>query len=214
MSHRVNEAVERFQANTIRQERGLEADDDVDKLLEDIENEDDEEYELREKRIQELKSHFGAISHAASTRAGALGTINDSLTEEEVMQRVARDSAALIFFHQPQYARCQTMRSKLTVVAEKHVELQIYSLEATRAPFLVSKLSVKVLPCLVMYRNGENVGRIVGFEGLSFDKEQRTIDVGVLEARLYGAGVVARRTQDWGVTQGVSESDDDCDSLV
>lgn len=59
------------------------------------------------------------------------------------------------------------------------------------APFLVTKLKVQVLPCVIAFVDGVGADRVVGFEGLarfggSVD-DFRTKD---LEARLLAAGVL------------------------
>lgn len=58
------------------------------------------------------------------------------------------------------------------------------------APFLVVKLKVQVLPCVIAFVNGVSVDRIVGFEGLGYTQDTfTTMD---LEARLLSSGVVQR----------------------
>lgn len=74
------------------------------------------------------------------------------------------------------------------------------------APFLVTKLKVQVLPCVICFVGGISVDRIVGFEGLSYTEDSFT--TADLEARLLGSGVVQRaKTQgDGGVRFGVKKS--------
>ena len=58
------------------------------------------------------------------------------------------------------------------------------------APFLVVKLKVQVLPCVICFIDGVSVDRIVGFEGLHYNPDNfKTQD---LEARLLSTGVVQR----------------------
>jgi thioredoxin-like negative regulator of GroEL len=82
------------------------------------------------------------------------------------------------------------------------------------APFLVTKLKVQVLPCVLAFVKGVSVDRIVGFEGLAYTQD--TFSTKDLEARLLSSGVIqrAKATQDAGVRFGVREakkdnSDDD-----
>lgn len=86
------------------------------------------------------------------------------------------------------------------------------------APFLVTKLNVKVLPCILAFVNGKTVDRIVGFEGLGYTPD--TFTTQDLEARLLASGVVlrAKATGDAGVRFGAqaaekedSDNDDDWD---
>lgn len=62
------------------------------------------------------------------------------------------------------------------------------------APFLVTKLKIQVLPCLIAFVDGVGVDRVVGFEGLA-GSGGGGLGVGVddfrtkdLEARLLAAG--------------------------
>ena len=74
------------------------------------------------------------------------------------------------------------------------------------APFLVTKLRVQVLPCVICFVGGISVDRIVGFEGLSYTADNFT--TADLEARLFSSGVVQRaKTQgDGGVKFGVKKA--------
>jgi len=86
------------------------------------------------------------------------------------------------------------------------------------APFLVTKLKIQVLPCVLAFVNGVSVDRIVGFEGLGYTQD--TFTTKDLEARLLSSGVIqrAKATEDAPVRFGVkavkkedSEDDDDWD---
>lgn len=58
------------------------------------------------------------------------------------------------------------------------------------APFLVTKLRVQVLPCVIAFVDGVSVDRIVGFEGLGYTQDTfKTTD---LESRLLTSGVLQR----------------------
>lgn len=58
------------------------------------------------------------------------------------------------------------------------------------APFLVTKLKVQVLPCVIAFKDGISVDRIIGFEGLGHNPNSfATRD---LEARLLRADVLVR----------------------
>lgn len=72
------------------------------------------------------------------------------------------------------------------------------------APFLVTKLKVQVLPCVLAFVNGVSVDRIVGFEGLGYTAD--TFTTKDLETRLLASGVIQRakttNTKDTGVRFG------------
>jgi hypothetical protein len=58
------------------------------------------------------------------------------------------------------------------------------------APFLVTKLKVQVLPCVIAFKDGISVDRIIGFEGLG--RTPNTFTTRDLEARLLRADVLVR----------------------
>ena len=73
------------------------------------------------------------------------------------------------------------------------------------APFLVERLGVKVLPCVIGFVDGVGVERVVGFEGL---KGGDAFETGVLEGRLVGKGVLLERGTGVGVGVVVGERQD------
>lgn len=99
-------------------------------------------------------------------------------------------------------------------MAPKHFDTRFLKMNVESAPFLVTKLKIQVLPCVLAFVNGVSVDRIVGFEGLGYTQD--TFTTKDLEARLLGSGVIqrAKATEDAGVRFGVmaakkNESDDD-----
>lgn len=83
------------------------------------------------------------------------------------------------------------------------------------APFLVVKLKVQVLPCVLAFIDGVSADRIVGFEGLSYTADNFTTED--LEQRLLGSGVIQRAktkgdaVTKWGVKKEVKEDSDNDD---
>jgi thioredoxin-like negative regulator of GroEL len=60
------------------------------------------------------------------------------------------------------------------------------------APFLVTKLQVQVLPCVISFIDGISVDRVVGFEGLGGGKGVDNFKTQNLEARLLQCNVLVR----------------------
>ncbi len=63
-------------------------------------------------------------------------------------------------------------------------------MKVDNSPFLVIKLKIQVLPCVLAFVNGVSVDRIVGFEGLGYTPD--TFTTKDLEARLLSCGVLQR----------------------
>lgn len=62
------------------------------------------------------------------------------------------------------------------------------------APFLVTKLKVQVLPCVIAFVDGVGADRVVGFEGLAGSGSGNVDDFSTkdLETRLLAAGVLVQ----------------------
>ena len=75
-------------------------------------------------------------------------------------------------------------------LAPKHFDTRFLKMNVENAPFLVTKLKIQVLPCVLAFVNGVSVDRIVGFEGLGYTQD--TFTTKDLEARLLQSGVLQR----------------------
>jgi len=87
------------------------------------------------------------------------------------------------------------------------------------APFLVTRLKIQVLPCVLAFVDGVSVDRIIGFEGLGYSSD--TITAKDLEARLLQAGILMRAKvlgngdtsvrQQWSKERNDGDDDDEWD---
>lgn len=84
------------------------------------------------------------------------------------------------------------------------------------SPFLVTKLKIQVLPCVIAFIDGIGVDRIIGFEGLGRAPDSFTTRD--LEARLIRANVLLRtkvgeeeERRAVGKTKGSNKDDEDED---
>ena len=75
-------------------------------------------------------------------------------------------------------------------IAPAHYEARFLKINVDNCPFLVVKLKIQVLPCVIAFADGISADRIIGFEGLGRTLE--TFTSRDLEARLIRSGVLAR----------------------
>lgn len=71
------------------------------------------------------------------------------------------------------------------------------------APFFTVKLNIKMLPCVIMFKQGQAVGQVVGFEGLGATDD---FDTAALEDQFHQAEVGEREMwgrarEQWGACQ-------------
>lgn len=76
-------------------------------------------------------------------------------------------------------------------LAPVHYEARLLKINVDNCPFLVTKLKIQVLPCVIAFRDGISVDRIIGFEGLGRSPDNFTTRD--LEARLIRANVLERQ---------------------
>lgn len=162
--------------------------DDEDALIAELEDEDDISVShLREKRLQQLHEE---VSRAKALKQTQHGTYHEIKDEKELMSITTSTKLCIVHFFHPDFSRCGYMDTRLEALAEKHYEARFVRINVEHAPFLVVKLGVKVLPCVICFREGVSTDRIIGFEGIGWKEDSFTIKE--LEGRLLKAGVLER----------------------
>ncbi|KAF1985935.1 thioredoxin-like protein [Aulographum hederae CBS 113979] len=161
--------------------------DDEDALIAALEDEDEGLDAFREQRLQQLHNE---LARAKALRNEEHGTYKEIKEEKEVMDITTKTKLCVIHFFKPDFGRCGVMDSHLEQLAPLHISTRFLRLNVTNAPFLVTKLKVQVLPCVIAFVDGVGVDRIIGFEGLSHNPDK--FDTRDLEARLLTAGVLER----------------------
>lgn len=76
------------------------------------------------------------------------------------------------------------------ILAPKHFDTRFLRINVEYAPFLVTKLKIQVLPCVLAFVDGVSTDRIIGFEGLGYSED--TFTTRDLETRLLATGVLDR----------------------
>ena len=84
-------------------------------------------------------------------------------------------------------------------MAPKHFDTHFLRINVENAPFLVTKLKVRVLPCVICFVDGVGIDRVVGFEGLEGGDRFTTT---ALEARLLQCGVLTRAKMNESMNSG------------
>lgn len=170
---------------------------------------------FREQRIQQLHSE---LTRAKAQKNLGFGNYTEIREEKTLMDLTTTVKYAVVHFAKDDFAKCGTMDVHLESLAKKHFDTRFLKMNVENAPFLVTKLKIQVLPCVLAFVNGVSVDRIVGFEGLGYT--QNTFTTKDLEVRLLSSGVIQRTkaTEDAGarftvkaVKKEDSEDDDEWD---
>ncbi|KAI9672216.1 MAG: hypothetical protein M1831_002030 [Alyxoria varia] len=161
-------------------------DEDEDALIDQLE--DDEALDgFRERRIQQLHSEFTRAKQMKNSDHGLYDEVKD---EKAVMDITTSTKLCIVHFWKHDFNRCRIMDSHLETLAPIHLDTRFIRVDVTNAPFLVTKLKVQMLPCLIAFIDGVGVDRIVGFEGLGRGTDKFTTRD--LEARLLQSGALLR----------------------
>ncbi|KAF2028506.1 thioredoxin-like protein [Setomelanomma holmii] len=161
-------------------------DSDEDALIASLEN-DSELDAFREQRLQQLHAEF---DKARRLKANEHGTYTEIKDEKALMDITTSTKLCVVHFFKPDFNRCRIMDTHLESLAPSHYEARILKINVDNCPFLVTKLGIQVLPCVLAFIDGVGVDRIVGFEGLGRSPDNfATRD---LETRLIRAEVFSR----------------------
>lgn len=166
------------------------SDSDEDALISALEADESESHALSGFREQRLQQLHDEMSRAKAMRNSDYGVYTEIKDEKQVMDITTKAKYSVVHFMKPDFSRCRTMDVKLEALAPKHFDTRFISVNVENAPFLVAKLKIQVLPCVICFVNGVGVDRILGFEGLGPRPDSFTLRE--LEARLLGAGVLVR----------------------
>lgn len=161
-----------------------------------LSDEEDSEFlrDLAHKRLSQLKTQNLQSAHY-------YGCIEEITHERQLLDISSVSTGRLVIhFSSPSFARCRTMREHLAKLAKSYPHVRFVEVLAQETPFLVTKWSIRVLPCIVCIIDGNVVDRffyvVLSFRIVGFDELGGTDDweTPVLEKRLFKSGTVARLT--------------------
>ncbi|KAI0736172.1 GTPase inhibitor [Fomitopsis betulina] len=183
-------------------------------LEDEIEN--DSNAALREGGVQRLKAEMQRLQEMKSSGHGRYEEIVD---EKDVIRVTANEKRCIIHFFHTDFKRCQIMDQHLAGLAPKYFSTRFARVFVENVPWLVERLGIKVLPCVVCFADGVAKDRLVGFEDLG---NKDNFETATLEWRLLNTGVIKKEQQSgsdivYGATPNVRQhirgqrNDDDSD---
>ncbi|BGP44669.1 hypothetical protein JCM10450v2_000483 [Rhodotorula kratochvilovae] len=140
--------------------------DDSDALLEELEEELDNDFDVGGFRAQRLRELQAQVAAAQQQRDTTYGRYTEIKVEKDLIQTTAKARRSVVHFFHRDFARCRIMHAHLEKLAAKHTDTLFLRAEVANVPFLVAKLEVKVLPCVVGFVDGVTKMKLVGFEDL------------------------------------------------
>ncbi|KAF8457982.1 thioredoxin-like protein [Terfezia claveryi] len=94
------------------------------------------------------------------------GYYGEAATEKEVLDATTSSKYCIAHFFHADFHRCKIMDNHLENLAQKHFDAKIIRIDVDKAPFLVERLKVIVLPCVISFIDGKGVDRLEGFDKL------------------------------------------------
>ncbi|KAH6915335.1 GTPase inhibitor [Coprinopsis sp. MPI-PUGE-AT-0042] len=170
------------------QARGrTDSDDDDDEALfaeleEEIEN--DPSSAVREQALGILQREMERVKGLQENKHGQYTEVSD---EKEVIRITAQEKRCVVHFYHTEFKRCEIMDKHIAKLAPKYFNTRFFRVFVENVPWLVEKLQIKVLPCVICFADGVTKDRVVGFEELG---NSDNFDTATLELRLKTAGVL------------------------
>ncbi|XP_068701717.1 thioredoxin domain-containing protein 9-like [Montipora foliosa] len=176
--------IEQHIQNTVLQAAKV-VEDQVDSELEKLDRMTTDEMEdLRERRLEQLKKYE---QQKREWLQKGHGQYNEVPGDKEFFAET-RDSPRLVcHFYRDSTFRCKIVDKHLAILAPKHVETKFLKVNAERCHFLIEKLNVRVLPTILLVKDGKFVDRIIGFDDLGGHDEFSTE---MMEWRIARSGVI------------------------
>ncbi|KAG0007005.1 hypothetical protein BGZ65_012934 [Modicella reniformis] len=168
--------------DTVDHEHEEELNDD--ELFEELENDDYGTASFREQRIEELREE---IARKKLIIGSDHGSYKEIINEKEVMDITTKTKHCVVHFYHSDFRRCMIVDSHLEELSKKHIKTRFIKIKVENASFLVEKLQVKILPCVISFTDGIAVDRLIGFEELG---NTDNFSISLLELRYKTVGVI------------------------
>ena len=126
---------------------------------EDWELDDDDDLEmLRQRRLEMMKQR-----HKEAQEMKALGHGEYfEIEEDQFLKEVTSSKHVVCHFYNKDFESCKVFDDRLRQLAKKFIRTKFIYIDATKAPFFVEKLKIRILPCLICFDDGVAVDRLLG----------------------------------------------------
>lgn len=132
---------------------------------------------IRAKRFREMQTQNQKLTEYRLLGHGAYTHV----VQDEFLPAVTKSPLAICHFYHMDFERCKIVDKHLQLLAQKHLSTKFIYIDAEKTPFFVEKMKIKMLPTIVLFRDGIAIDRVVGFEELGNDDAFPTA---VLEKRM------------------------------
>ncbi|KIL00610.1 hypothetical protein PAXRUDRAFT_821510 [Paxillus rubicundulus Ve08.2h10] len=173
------------ESNHSREE--IEGDDD-DAIFAELEAEieNDDSATFREHGLEQLRLQARKLKEM---QHNAHGTYTEITNEKEAIRITVDEPRCIIHFYHSNFRRCGIMDKHLAKLAPKYFATRFIRVFVENVPWLVERLAIKVLPCVMCFVDGVSKDRLVGFEELG---NSDVFETAALELRFSQSGVLKK----------------------
>jgi len=136
----------------------------LDKQIEDLNNMKEDDLEaLRARRRQnmikeqEKNRELRAIGH---------GSYDELANQEDFFAAVKKSTQMVVHFYRNSTERCKIVDARVRELVPKYIKTRFCKIDAEKAPFLVNRLNIFVMPTLLLVKDCQTVHQIRGFDEL------------------------------------------------
>ncbi|XP_014676563.1 PREDICTED: thioredoxin domain-containing protein 9-like [Priapulus caudatus] len=157
----------------------------VDAQIEKLDKMDEDDLEaVRRRRLEALKKGQKDKKEWLALGHGEYSELKDEL---EFFAMCKKSTKIVCQFYRDSTFRCKIVDKHLDALARSHPETRFCKINADKSMFLVKRLKVKVIPTIVLIRDGQCVDFVIGFGDLGGTDEFTTE---MMEWRIAHAGVI------------------------
>lgn len=134
--------------------------------------EDDDEFmeQMKQKRLNDLQKKYALEKQFHAQGHGEYREI----CEEEFLKEVCQSQWVVVHFHHREFFRCKIVDKHLKILAQKHLACKWLTLDAEKAPFFISKLGIRMLPTVIVFKDGVVAEQFSGFDEMGAKDDFRT----------------------------------------
>ncbi|KAK6173898.1 hypothetical protein SNE40_017272 [Patella caerulea] len=170
----------------------------VDAEIEKLDKFDEDDFEAL--RVQRMAMMKKMASQKQEWLAQGHGEYTEISNEKEFFDECKKSKKVVCHFYRDSTFRCKIVDKHLYILAPKHLETRFLKLNAEKAPFLVERLRIKVLPTICVAKDGKTTDYIVGFDDLGgkddFSTEMLEWRLGNAQAITYSGDLLNPPTDD------------------
>lgn len=144
----------------------------VDQEIANLDTLDENELEvIKMRRIEMMKKHQ---EKKAEWKKNGHGEYMEIPEEKEFFNATKNSENVVVHFYREETFRCKIFDKHFKILAKKHPETKFCKIDAEKCPFLCDRLKIRVIPSVLLIKDQQTSGHIMGFTELGNTDEFTT----------------------------------------